>query len=414
MKKIIFILSFFSLAIYTPIVAQDWEALNSCCAQDRGGELLVLDSTTLLMTYKQNIYKTVDQGKNWTTVYESDDGLNFIYDISINKEGRIYAVYEKFNNTSGGLLFSDNLGEYWFNLNMQNVGTPHTVHFLNNEVGFIGCADAEIWKTVDGGQSWDKKFSSNYSAFRSIVFLDDQIGFAGGGRVNQTLEYKTTDGGETWTGISFPSVNVNKIQFTSPTVGYACSNYKISKTTNAGQSWIALDTPDAPSGYNTIHFPTDSIGFLATLDYLDGGWDYGSTIYKTEDGGQTWQLQEVDADQLYAIGSIGFYQEYGYMYGAKNGFYFTKIDPILETTTSTSTFPTPLEDLRITPNPADEQIYVGELRDFHYQIFNTSGQIMRQGKAQSAIAIHNLPSGSYYIKINKDGKNQSLPFVKMK
>ncbi|MBK9026119.1 MAG: hypothetical protein IPL69_19785 [Saprospiraceae bacterium] len=84
-------------------------------------------------------------------------------------------------------------------------------------------------------------FRKHYKSFTSraydIVFTDAFTGYIGSW-ANRI--YKTTDGGSTWNTIpNLPSVNsIVKLQFLNPDTGWATSDYgDIMKTTDAGQTW---------------------------------------------------------------------------------------------------------------------------------------------------------------------------------
>ncbi len=410
MKKIFLIFTTTLLFLQLPLSAQEWQALNPCCGNDIIRTIFPVDSITILMATDGNLHKTYDQGENWEMVFEGVLSINHINDISRNKNGRIYAVFDKFDNNNGGLLFSDDEGESWTELNLPNSKTPHSVYFLNNEVGFVGCSDARLMKTVDGGLSWKTVLKKTYSNFESITFIDSLNGFAVGGRVNQSLSFKTTDGGETWTSAGITGSHKRRIQFPTPTVGYVTTNYSISKTIDGGNTWFNIDAPDALY-YDHIHFLTDSIGYLITHHYVDasGGWYSESRIFKTEDGGMTWVQEFTKLDLIYGLIDMEFYNEYGFIAGDRGGFYTTTADPIISHTKNKlnekiTTY--------IVPNPAHAIIKLENIFDFKYQLYNFSGQLIQYGETNEFINIRQLLNGVYFIKAEKDDMIISLKFIK--
>ena len=85
-----------------------------------------------------------------------------------------------------------------------NSGRIDDVNFVDEQTGFFGLNyfSNDIYKTVDGGNNWEKKISiSNY--IRSIKFGSKSFGLCGLIRNTNSniILLKTLDGGESWQGI---------------------------------------------------------------------------------------------------------------------------------------------------------------------------------------------------------------------
>jgi photosystem II stability/assembly factor-like uncharacterized protein len=83
------------------------------------------------------------------------------------------------------------------------------------------------------------------------------------------------------------------ISFTSDDTGYIknCESTKILKTTDAGVSWIEVNSISLPWPPNELYFFNDTIGFA-------GGYQY---ISKTTDGGATWNSTTLSSISIYQI-----------------------------------------------------------------------------------------------------------------
>jgi photosystem II stability/assembly factor-like uncharacterized protein len=96
-------------------------------------------------------------------------------------------------STNGGTTFS----EVW------HVPDGHygVVHFINNQKGFIAGdmgGQAVVHKTENGGLTWDTTELDAYIPdFEDMFFINDYIGFLCGGFGGGYL-FKTTNGGATW------------------------------------------------------------------------------------------------------------------------------------------------------------------------------------------------------------------------
>ena len=255
------------------------------------------------------IYKSTHEGGGWNKLNTNfTDNLN---SITLVTEDTIRI-------TSSNNLFSSNNGGYTWEIAPINGGLVNDSYFISSNEGYAACNDGTILKTLDGGESWTKKLSTNTfpSDFFRIVFTNDSVGFAtrehreifkttdrgeNWQRIksldaiydmhfldNETgylsgehgVIYKTTDGGSNWQYIS-PTVRIYAydlygVFFTNENEGYATgARGRILKTTNGGNTWDEY----APTyiDIKQLDFISDSIAYMLV----------GNEIYKTTDGGKT-------------------------------------------------------------------------------------------------------------------------------
>jgi len=76
-----------------------------------------------------------------------------------------------------------------------------SITFATATTGWRVGAYGEIFKTVDGGQTWARQRSGVNADLQEVVFVDDKIGWVRG--ANSTL-LSTRDGGSTWTAVAAP------------------------------------------------------------------------------------------------------------------------------------------------------------------------------------------------------------------
>lgn len=188
------------------------------------------------------------------------------------------------NDDNGIILRSADQGTTWNLLSNSFDQGIYDVYFLNNEFGFASGARANVFKTTDGGNTWEKIIISypNYpvgkvAPLRKIIFVNDSTGFlCGGGRFEAGLIYKTSDRGNTWS-ILFYENELRGIHFFNSESGVVCGYGIVLETTDGGNNW----NPVASHNEYYTGF-TFSSGKLWACGYNGG-------IYKTTDEGNNWQ-----------------------------------------------------------------------------------------------------------------------------
>jgi photosystem II stability/assembly factor-like uncharacterized protein len=165
--------------------------------------------------------------------------------------------------------------------------------------------------------------------YRDLIFMDEATGFAvatrhGINEISAEYEYqglvaKTADGGITWTITELPIRNAipQKIQFIDTQTGYIIAGDNtfgvLFKTTDGGQSWntIYLDALACPHG-------------MCFLDYNTGFITGKGLFGKTTDGGATWtSLKSANVFYYY---DVNFKNGHEGIVTAQNGIYFKTTD----------------------------------------------------------------------------------------
>jgi photosystem II stability/assembly factor-like uncharacterized protein len=126
-----------------------------------------------------------------------------------------------------------------------------------SEGGRPGQYEASIWYSPDGGSNWTEQFSSTGIGYMNgIVMVDSDFGLAVGAGDFTSQIYRSTNGGDTWTRIHFPSEDEHilvELRMVSETEG-----------------WAVGYNPNGPEGQP------------------------GSSILGTSDGGLTWALEAIN------------------------------------------------------------------------------------------------------------------------
>src|SRR5437868_2845238 len=82
-----------------------------------------------------------------------------------------------------------------------NVGRHEDIYFINSTTGWVINLDGSLYKTINGGNSWDTVNHNVNLYLRSTGFFDSNTGIIGTLDSNHIL-FKTTNGGYNWTEIT--------------------------------------------------------------------------------------------------------------------------------------------------------------------------------------------------------------------
>lgn len=174
--------------------------------------------------------------------------------------------------------------EGWYPLPAPTTATITSLFFIDSLNGFIGTGFfGSVYKTTDGGKSWQLKFTEKYDIIHKIQFIDKNYGWFSSGEKGL---FRTTDGGESFEFLSFIADTVNgdwyggtQFLFIDSLRGWGYGA-RLLYTTDGGITWEFQDT--------TIKAIID----LFFVDSLNGwliSWYEGKKIFRTRNGGRDWE-----------------------------------------------------------------------------------------------------------------------------
>lgn len=191
----------------------------------------------------------------------------------------------------------------------------------NPDIIFVGTASGGVFKTVNGGITWEPVFDDQpVSTIGDITVApsDPSIVWVGSGESNNRQSsswgngvYKSTDGGKTWKHMGLDGTrHIGRIVISpaDPNTVYVAAagslwgpskDRGVYKTSDGGKTWSNVLFVNDDTGVNDIAMDPQSPGTLIAAAYqrrrtvfgFNGGGP-GSGLYKTTDGGASWKKLE--------------------------------------------------------------------------------------------------------------------------
>lgn len=339
------------------------------------GALIVAGNTVL--SYSE------DGGSTWEFV-----SLDMFYDVrnlSVVGDSSVYMI------TSGNMLWKTS--DRFATMNYYSIGFPgvialYAIDFPTLDTGYIAGGEKTVFKSVDGGITWDTILhEATGGVFYDIHFFDNNHGITSDSEGSFRITY---DGGESWVNVMSPFTNpINDIEFITDSIGYAStSSGEICKTSDQGENWVSLLSGSSLS--KAVCFANEQEGFITN--------DFGFYYY-TIDSGHTWSYDFSGVEFGEEVLDIQFAEGYYYA-SCTNGDIF-KIDDLYIPVTI---FSQKQNDFHLFPNPATDFVHVQFAENTSGQLINIYDSfghlvINQQALPNNVISVDNLPSGLYVCEL---------------
>ena len=249
--------------------------------------------TLYIALQEQGIFRSTDAGQHWTSINNELTGKR-IFTIAVVGNtlfaGTNQGLY-RLSSSNWQQLITDASGAvYALTVEKNNlyVGMAPDVVYSESTKSFpeiprtIEVLQKRIFHSPDIGDSWTEITPTDESG---VINLESAIQVLAAGKTLFVLgvaEFRSTDGGKTWTHLRsnisslgtprFPSVAIDENTF------YKADAFGISRTTDAGESWHPyVDGMTGPAMYDLIA--------LNHRLYMHIGRD----LVRSTDGGETWE-----------------------------------------------------------------------------------------------------------------------------
>jgi photosystem II stability/assembly factor-like uncharacterized protein len=216
--------------------------------------------------------KTFDGGATWeyeTSVLMQSTYLPGIEDVFFIDEMRGwmvrgYKVYTTSEGISGDFGNSISLSEFLY-----------SIHFINQNEGWVAGNNGLVAKTEDGGLSWNELSTGITDNLKSVYFVNSSNGWAVGYSNDNGIIIKSTDGGQAWHNTNFPSTKTLRyIHFINENIGWACGSVASSPsdkgvilyTVDGGDTWEVQHIENNCTVLYDMAFPNNNIGWAVGSD----------------------------------------------------------------------------------------------------------------------------------------------------
>lgn len=268
---------------------------------------LLFTAISLLFVQFSNA-QWVEQGCGYTDPY----GL--VYSVSIPETGVIWLGMEQdgWNNYQrmSGRSVDDGLTWTFNEIDTLSEYICLKVKGINADTAFASLIkspvedSSKIYRTVDGGQSWDlipTAFNGAYEACIDFHFFDANEGVAFGAPLYGPMTvYRTLDGGDTWAKVQAANLPVPLVQegmgifsgngsygAVGDNIWFGTTKGRTYKSTDRGVNWTASEI-DTTITIHSVDFRDESNGVCVSLSTAFGQSFIPNRVFTTSDGGVTW------------------------------------------------------------------------------------------------------------------------------
>ena len=374
---------------------------------------IAVDPTNQQIIYvgfgRGGVWKTTNLGQNWVPVFD-DQPFQAIGDIEIDPQNpNVIYVGTGDPNISGypaigdGVYKSIDGGQTWTHLGLTEtrICSKVLVDPSNSDIVYVATmglpfepnSDRGLYKSVDGGLSWEQILFFSYQSGVCDLLIDPQnpatLYAAGWDRIRNNYQsivtgpaskiWKTTDGGQNWTTLTggLPQEDLGRIGLAmsgtnssvifAEYIGTNSQLFGIFKSTNGGQSWQQLPTDEDLNGLSANalggfgwYFAKIRVNPQNDNDILILGVD----VWRTTNSGQSWYMEtppwwtyEVHADKHDLVfGAAG--GNYVYLLATDGGLYMKSDQQFIDMENIPAS-----QFYRVAYNPHVPQNYYGGMQD---------------------------------------------------
>jgi photosystem II stability/assembly factor-like uncharacterized protein len=177
--------------------------------------------------------------------------------------------------------------------NARGKGQPTWGSFIGSNNAWISGTSGEVCETKDAAISWQTQTVMPNGDFTNVYFINEQTGWLVGylGGETGTQVHRTDDGGKSWRKYPISGMSIESLYFLDSNEGWAVGSEASSKAAKGSMQGVLLHTRDGGQSWDRVKLPNEERSF-DRIHFTDkaNGWLIGrNSIYRTGDGGRSWQ-----------------------------------------------------------------------------------------------------------------------------
>ncbi|WP_312557146.1 T9SS type A sorting domain-containing protein [Empedobacter brevis] len=252
----------------------------------------------------------------------------------------------------------------------------------------------KVFYTTDGGNSFQETSKERLTNFQKV----GNTTFSNTYNMYPATIYTSSNNGKTWDNLySFPEADIYDMNFISEQKGFVVGRYDSNfKTIDGGKTWTKLDIPY--EWYKHVNFFNEKIGIIIDEDGL---------FYLTKDGGESWQY----ILSKYFLNNSYYDGKHVYLTGLYGKVYKMTIDDlsVKELLIDSN------NNFSLYPNPTKGKLTIKLSNNLSFlkgEVYNFLGQKVLEVNS-GEINASKLVKGIYILKLyTKEGKILSKKFIK--
>ena len=223
----------------------------------------------------QSVLKTTDGGFSWSRTEIGEECYEMAFSPTNPSIGYIFSFGNSIYKTTNG-------GDTWNELNSNGItptfGDDTYFKFIDDTKGFLYKENGFLFKTTDGGLNWSLVNLPNRTTVTEVEVVDENLIYHGTG---SSALYKTTDGGANWSlENQVGSGKIYDIEYVDTNTILYSNLINVYVSSDGGETFNSTWVSNQGIGPYAIHAESATNWYIIAREF----------VVKTEDGGASFEL----------------------------------------------------------------------------------------------------------------------------